>query len=72
MPIESKTNWTQIVRSLLEHYTQTELADKTGVHQGTISEMNRGIPKPRLSYENGIALMNAYDELQHLEQELTA
>lgn len=56
-------HWTEIVHFLLEHYTQTELSELTGVHQGTISDINRGVLKPRLSYESGAALLKAQSAL---------
>ncbi|WP_227430445.1 helix-turn-helix domain-containing protein [Psychrobacter sp. I-STPA6b] len=61
-------NWSSIVRELLKHYKQTELSKKTGVHQGTISDMYRGIEKPQLSYKYGVSLMNAYFELETINQ----
>lgn len=60
----SKTpQWTVIVHFLLDQYTQTELSELTGVHQGTISDINRGVLKPRLSYESGAALLKAQSDL---------
>jgi|26BtaG_2_1085354.scaffolds.fasta_scaffold11179_4 hypothetical protein len=56
-------NWNELVRFLLEHHTQTELSLLTKVHQGTISDLNRGVDKPRLSYESGAALIKAQTEL---------
>lgn len=56
-------DWTAIVHDLLVGRTQTELKKITGVHQGTISDLNRGIPKPQLTYAYGAALMKAHQEL---------
>ena len=52
-------NWNELVHFLLEFYTQENLSAITGVHQGTISDLNRGVKKPRLSYKSGVALINA-------------
>ena len=60
--METKTDFIMMVRHLLETQTQMELAEKTGVHQGVISELNRGIEKPKLSYVYGNALERAYNE----------
>ncbi len=60
--METKADFIKIVRHLLESQTQMELSEKTGVHQGVISELNRGIDKPKLSYTYGIALERAYNE----------
>lgn len=60
--METKTDFIMMVRHLLETQTQMELAEKTGVHQGVISELNRGIEKPKLSYVYGHALERAYNE----------
>lgn len=62
-------NWNEIVRLLLEHHTQMELTALTGVHQGTISDLNRGELKPRLSYESGAALVKAHEELCQKQQQ---
>ena len=56
-------DWTSIVRDLLENQTQVELSRKTGVHQGVISDLFRGLPKPHLSYTYGKALKDAHNEL---------
>lgn len=56
-------DWTAIVRDLLVGRTQTELQEITGVHQGTISDLNRGLPKPQLTYTYGAALIKAHEEL---------
>lgn len=56
-------DWTAIVRDLLVGRTQTELHEITGVHQGVISDLNRGLPKPQLTYTYGAALMKAHQEL---------
>lgn len=58
--METKTDFIKIVRHLLQTQTQMELSEKTGVHQGVISELNRGIEKPKLSYVYGSALEQAY------------
>ena len=60
--MESKPNFIEIVRYLLKTQTQMELAEKTGVHQGVISQLNRNEPKPKLSYAYGSALVKAYNE----------
>lgn len=59
----TSVDWTAIVHDLLKGRTQTELQEITGVHQGVISELNRGVPKPRLTYSYGAALMKAHKEL---------
>ena len=56
-------NWNELVRLLLECYTQEDLSAITGVHQGTISDLNRGVNKPRLSYKSGAALIEAKEAL---------
>ena len=67
--MKNQTDWTSIVRELLKHQTQTELSSQTGVHQGVISDLNQGKPKPNLSWRYGNALMNAYN---NHKQEATA
>ena len=62
--IGQNPNWTEIVRKLLESQTQIELSKKTGVSQSVISDLNLGKPKKRISYDYGIALIDAYNELQ--------
>ena len=62
--IGQNPNWTEIVRKLLESQTQIELSKKTGVSQSVISDLNQGKPKKRISYDYGIALIDAYNELQ--------
>ena len=64
-------NWTQIVRDLLKEYTQVELSEKTGVSQSVISDINCGKPKKRISYDYGVALVTAHEQLNQ-QQELTA
>ena len=61
-------DWKSIVRDLLEGRTQTELQDITGVHQGVISDLKSGKPKPHLTYINGAALLKAHEELCQNEQ----
>ena len=64
-------DWKSIVRDLLEGRTQTELQDITGVHQGVISDLKSGKPKPHLTYSYGAALIKAHQELctkKHLEE----
>jgi len=56
-------NWTSIVRDLLKDRTQIELQEITGVHQGVISDLKSGKPKPHLTYINGAALIKAHQEL---------
>lgn len=61
-------DWTAIVRDLLTGRTQTELQKITGVHQGVISDLKSGKPKPHLTYLNGAALIKAHEELCQQEQ----
>lgn len=56
-------DWTSIVHDLLEGRTQVELQALTGVHQGVISDLNRGLKKPNLTYTYGAALLKAHAEL---------
>ena len=56
-------NWASIVRDLLKGRTQIELQEITGVHQGVISDLKSGKPKPHLTYTNGAALIKAHQEL---------
>ena len=56
-------NWKVIVRDLLEGRTQLELQEITGVHQGVISDLKSGKPKPHLTYVNGAALLKAHQDL---------
>ena len=58
-------DWNRIVQFLLEHYSQTELSELTGVHQGTISDLHRGLAKPRLSFVSGQALLDAKEALEN-------
>lgn len=62
-------NWKAIVRDLLEGRTQLELQEITGVHQGVISDLKSGKPKPNLTYVNGAALLKAHQELCQNEPE---
>lgn len=62
-------NWTTIVRDLLKDRTQIELQEITGVHQGVISDLKSGKPKPHLTYINGAALIKAHQELCQNEPE---
>ena len=62
-------NWKAIVRDLLEGRTQLELQDITGVHQGVISDLKSGKPKPHLTYVNGAALLKAHQDLCQNEPE---
>lgn len=57
-------DWTEIVRDLLEHYNQIELSRMTGVHQGVISDLYNGKPKPYLSWTYGDALLKAHQALK--------
>lgn len=61
-------NWKDIVRDLLKGRTQIELQEITGVHQGVISDLKSGKPKPHLTYSNGAALLKAHKDLCHNEQ----
>lgn len=61
-------DWTAIVHDLLVGRTQTELSSITGVHQGVISDLNRGLPKPQLTYAYGAALVKAHEELCQKQQ----
>lgn len=56
-------DWKSIVRDLLDGRTQLELQEITGVHQGVISDLKSGKPKPHLTYVNGAALIRAHQEL---------
>lgn len=60
----SEINFTKIVNKLLEHNTQKELCDKTGVSQSIISDLKRGEPRPNISYKIGRALEKALAELE--------
>ena len=62
-------NWKAIVRDLLEGRTQLELQEITGVHQGVISDLKSGKPKPHLTYVNGAALLKAHQDLCQNEPE---
>lgn len=62
-------NWKSIVRDLLEGRTQLELQEITGVHQGVISDLKSGKPKPHLTYVNGAALLKAHRDLCQNELE---
>lgn len=62
-------NWKAIVRDLLEGRTQLELQEITGVHQGVISDLKSGKPKPHLTYINGAALLKAHQDLCQNETE---
>ena len=64
----TSVDWTAIVHDLLKDRTQTELQEITGVHQGVISDLNRGLPKPQLTYLYGAALIKAHGELCKPEQ----
>lgn len=55
-------NFSEIVAYLLKSQTQTELSEKTGVHQGVISDLKNGAIKPNLTYKYGVALTRAYNE----------
>jgi predicted transcriptional regulator len=61
-------DWTAIVRDLLKGRTQTELQEITGVHQGVISDLKSGKPKPHLTYLNGAALIEAHKKLCQQEE----
>jgi predicted transcriptional regulator len=61
-------DWKSIVRDLLEGRTQLELQEITGVHQGVISDLKSGKPKPHLTYVNGAALIKAHQDLCQDEQ----
>lgn len=67
-----KPNWQEIVRKLLETRTQKELSKETGISQGTISEINSGAKKERLTYQNGMVLIALYKKefLNNHPQEL--
>lgn len=62
-------NWTDIVQDLLKNRTQIELQEITGVHQGVISDLKSGKPKPQLTYINGAALIKAHQDLCQNEPE---
>lgn len=61
-------NWKGIVRDLLQGRTQIELQEITGVHQGVISDLKSGKPKPHLTYINGAALIKAHADLCQNQQ----
>lgn len=63
-------DWKVIVRDLLKGRTQIELQEITGVHQGVISDLKSGKPKPHLTYSNGAALIKAHEELCQRQPEL--
>lgn len=54
----SKPNWQKVVKELLTTRTQLELKELTGVPQSTISALLNGESKERLTYNNGVALLN--------------
>lgn len=66
--MSTNIDWTAIVQDLLRGRTQTELQEITGVHQGVISDLKRGLPKPHLTYINGAALVKAHQELCQEEE----
>ncbi|AKG07104.1 hypothetical protein AAX06_01730 [Moraxella bovoculi] len=51
-------DWKSVINALLKNRTQAELSGLTGVPQSTISELLRGKPKERLSFNNGASLLN--------------
>ena len=59
----TEINFSSIVQDLLKGRTQNELQEITGVHQGVISDLKRGLPKPNLTYSYGAALIKAHQEL---------
>lgn len=59
----TSVDWTAIVHDLLKGRTQIELQEITGVHQGVISDLKSGKPKPHLTYINGAALIQAHQDL---------
>lgn len=60
--MESNPDFVAMVRYLLSSNTQQELQAKTGVRQNVISQLNRGLIKPKLSYQYGSAIIKAFDE----------
>jgi predicted transcriptional regulator len=69
--MKTDIDFNEVVRELLKGRTQLELQDITGVHQGVISDLKSGKPKPNLTYINGAALVKAHQELcQKKEPEL--
>lgn len=64
----STINWKSIVLDLLKNRTQIELQEITGVHQGVISDLKSGKPKPHLTYINGAALIKAHQDLCQEQQ----
>jgi hypothetical protein len=66
--MSTNIDWTAIVQDLLRDRTQVELQEITGVHQGVISDLKRGLPKPHLTYVNGAALIKAHQELCQEEE----
>ncbi|MCG7412265.1 helix-turn-helix domain-containing protein [Moraxella nonliquefaciens] len=55
--MNAQPNWQEIVAKLLEHRTQPELSKLTGVPQSTISQLLNGKPRKRLTFDNGMALL---------------
>lgn len=65
--MSEKKDFNQIVRELLECYTQTELSKATGVDQATISRLKNGKERKGLNYDSGAALVELHEK--HKEQE---
>lgn len=61
--MSSNIDFVKAVRFLLKYQTQMQLSQETGVHQGVISELNRGVAKPKMSYVYGVALESAYRDM---------
>lgn len=57
-----RPNWQEIVQKLLETRTQKELSKETGISQSTISEINQGAKKERLTFQSGTALISLYNK----------
>ena len=60
--MSEKKDFNQIVRELLECYTQTELSKTTGVDQATISRLKNGKERKGLTYDSGAALVELYEK----------
>lgn len=61
--MKDEKDFNEIVQDLLKSYTQMKLQELTGVHQGVISELKRGVKKPNLSYTYGNALVRAHNDV---------
>lgn len=60
-------DWKAVIKSISNHMTQKEIAEKTGMTQGAISHLLTGRRKS-VQYENGVKLKNLYDEITQSEK----